>query len=227
LKRYLFARMNCDGEHVDEFNQWYDGPHIQGASEIPGFGTQHRRFQALTIEGKYWTYVPNPEFTAIYEIANDGDVASAINSDEYREWSQDFLAQWRDRTQDENSILVDQIFGDEGPIEYQQVLIAQMDVVPEREEEFNQWYNEVHIPGAGGIPGFGTDHRRFRSYDLEGKYWTYRGKPRYTAMYEVKPDTNILDAINSDEYKEWSGDFLAQWRDGTIGEVSTMCKRVL
>jgi hypothetical protein len=219
--------MNTAPEHVAEFNEWYDGPHIQGASGIPGFGTEHRRYQALNIEGKYWTYVPDPEYTAIYEIQSDADVEAAVNSDEYKAWSGDFLEQWRDRTTDENSILVEQIFGDEGPIEYQQVLIAQMDVVPEREEEFHRWYNEVHIPTAGDIPGFGTDHRRFRSYDLEGKYWTYRGKPHYTAMYEINPDADILTAINSDEYKAWSGDFLAQWREGTIGEVSTMCKRIL
>lgn len=227
MKRYLFARMNADEQHDDEFNQWYDGPHIQGAAGIPGFGTDHRRFKAVAVEGTYWSYVPNPEYTAIYEIQDGADVAAAINSDEYREWSSDFLEQWRDRTRDEVSILVEQIFGDEGPIDYTQVLIAQMDVVPDREDEFNHWYNEVHIPGASGIPGFGADHRRFRSYDLKGKYWTYQGKPRYTAMYAIEPDVDIQTAIDTDEYKAWSGDFLAQWRDGTIGEVSTMCRRIL
>jgi hypothetical protein len=219
--------MNAEAEHDAEFNRWYDGPHIQGASGIPGFGTQHRRFKALPIDGRYWTYVPDPEYTAIYEVANGSDLEAAINSDEYKAWSGDFLAQWRDRTKNERSILVEQIFGDEGPVDYSQVLIAQMDVVPEREEEFNHWYNEVHIPGAGGIPGFGTDHRRFRAFDLAGKYWNYEGQPRYTAMYEVKAATDIKTAIDTDEYKAWSGDFLAQWRDGTIGEVSTMCKRIL
>jgi hypothetical protein len=219
--------MNVDAAHDGEFNQWYDGPHIQGASGIPGFATGHRRFKALSVEGQHWTYVPDPEYTAVYEIGDDSDVEAAINSDEYEAWSGDFLAQWRDRTHDEVSILVEQIFGVEGPIDYQQVLIAQMDVVPEREDEFNHWYNEIHIPGAGGIPGFGTDHRRFRSFDLQGKYWDYQGKPRYTAMYELHPDTDIQAAINTDEYKAWSGDFLAQWREGTLGEVSTMCTRIL
>lgn len=227
MKRYLMARMNLIADAKEEFDEWYDGPHVQGAGDIPGFGTTHRRFQALPFEGKYWTYGTDPEYTAVYELEADADLEASIATPEYKEWSGDFLVQWRERTADENSIMVEQIFGSEAPVDYPIVLIAQMNVKPEREDEFNHWYNEIHIPQAGLIPGFGTNHRRFRAFDLSGPHWTYKALPLYTAMYEIQPEGDVLAAINSDEYKAWSGDFLEQWRDGTSDEVSTICRRIL
>jgi hypothetical protein len=225
MRRVLIARMNANEDALDEFHDWYNNQHMEGASAITGFGTNHRRYEALAIEGRYWNYRPDPRFTAIYDLEGS-DLENAINSDEYKAWSGDFLERWRDRTTDEVSIICDQIFGDEGSIEYQTVLIAQMNVQPDSEEEFNNWYNDEHIPQASQIGGFGSDHRRFRALEVKGKYWHYRPVPKYTALYEIEAGANIEEAINSDEYRAWSGDFLARWRDRTSGEVSTICKRI-
>jgi hypothetical protein len=218
--------MNVHEDSVDEFNQWYDNEHMEQARAIPGFRANHRRYEALTFGGKYWTYRPDPRFTALYELRSEADLQSSIDSDEYAAWSGDFLRRWRARTENEVSIMCEQIFGADAPLDFRLVLIAQMNVDPEREEEFNQWYNEIHIPQAGMIPGFGTDHRRFGSFELRGKHWHYRPNPRYTALYEILPDTDVQEAIDSDEYREWSGDFLARWRTGTSDEVSTICRRI-
>jgi hypothetical protein len=226
MSRVLIARMNADPAVHDEFNAWYDGEHMAQASAIPGYGTDHRRYQAEEYEGRYWTYRRHPEFTAVYALAANGDRAMSIDSDAYKAWSGDFLARWRDRTTDEVSIMCDQVFGHDSPLPYERLLIAQMNVMPEHDDEFNRWYNEEHIPQAGEIPGFGSDHRRFRAIELEGRYWHYRPNPRYTALYEIEPDADVLDAINSDEYKAWSGDFLARWRDRTSDEISTICRRI-
>lgn len=226
MSRVLIARMNADSAVHDEFNAWYDGEHMAQASAIPGYGTHHRRYQAEEYEGRYWTYRRHPEFTAVYALHANGDRTMSIDSDEYKAWSGDFLARWRDRTTDEVSIMCDQVFGQDGALPYERLLIAQMNVLPEHEDEFNRWYNEEHIPQAGEIPGFGSDHRRFRAVELEGRYWHYRPDPLYTALYEIEPDADVLDAINSDEYKAWSGDFLAHWRDRTSDEISTICRRI-
>jgi hypothetical protein len=226
MSRVLIARMNADSEAVDEFNAWYDGEHMAQVSAIPGFGTEHRRYLAEAHDGKHWTYRTHPEFTAVYAIESDANRLDAINSDEYRAWSGDFLARWRDRTRDEVSIMCDQIFGRQDPLPYERVLIAQMNVPSEHANEFNRWYDEEHIPQASAIPGFGTDHRRFRAVELEGRYWHYQTEPLYTALYEIEPDVDVLSAIDSDEYKAWSGDFLARWRDRTSGEISTICRRI-
>lgn len=226
MSRVLIARMNADPDVHDEFNAWYDGEHMAQASAIPGYGTNHRRYRAEEYEGRYWTYRTHPEFTAVYALDRDGDRAASIDSDEYRAWSGDFLARWQERTRDEVSIMCDQVFGTDGALPYERVLISQMNVAPEHEDEFNRWYDEEHIPQAGQIPGFGTDHRRFRAIELEGRYWHYRPDPRYTSLYEIQAEANVLEAIDSDEYKAWSGDFLARWRDRTSGEISTICRRI-
>lgn len=226
MNRVLIARMDADAGAVDEFNAWYDGEHMAQASAIPGFGSEHRRYLAESYAGQYWTYRPHPEFTAVYSVQADGELMAAINSDEYKAWSGDFLARWRDRTRDEVSIMCEQIFGREDPLPYERVLIAQMNVAPEHEDEFNRWYEDEHLPEADQIPGFGSDHRRFRAIELEGRYWHYRPDPLYTAMYEIDPGADVLSAINSDEYRAWSADFMSRWRHRTSGEISTICRRI-
>lgn len=226
MKNYLFARMNADDSVLDEFHDWYNNEHMAQASAIPGFGEHHRRYESFAVSGKHWDYYPNPRFTGIYEIRSGADLEASINSDEYKDWSGDFLVKWQDRTKDEVSVLTEQIFGDEAAVEHATVLLVQMNVYPQVEEEFNDWYNNDHIPQASEIPGFGSAHRRFRSIELEGKYWHYRPKPMYTAIYAIKDGADVKAAIDSEEYREWSGDFLKRWRDRTFGEVSTMCKRI-
>lgn len=224
--RMLFARMNVDEEAEDEFHAWYDNEHMDQARAIPGFGSEHRRYEAVSLKGKHWDYRPNPRFTAIYEVDGDADLLSTVNSDEYKSWSGDFLAKWQKRTQNEVSVLTEQIFGAEGQVDHDHVLLVQMNVIPEHEQEFNDWYDSEHIPQTPRIPGFGTDHRRFRSLEVEGKYWHYKALPKYTAVYSIEAGADLLKAINSKEYKTWSGDFLERWRDRTRDEVSTICRRI-
>jgi hypothetical protein len=227
MNRVLIARMNADEDAVDEFHRWYNTQHMEQASSIPGFGSQHRRYEAQAVAGKYWNYKSHPRFTAVYQLLPGGNVLDAINSVEYKAWSGDFLAHWRDRTHDEVSVLCEQIFGIDSSIDYEKVLIAQMNVDPHAEDEFHDWYNNEHIPQASKIPGFGSDHRRFQAFELEGKYWHYRDQPRFTAMYEIHREADFLEAIDSEEYKSWSGDFLSRWRDRTRDEISTLCTRIL
>ena len=60
------------------------------------------------------------------------------------------------------------------------VSLVSMNVDPEREEEFNDWYNMEHIPHFNRLPGV-IAARRFRAT---------LGHPRYVALYHVET-TNI------------------------------------
>ncbi len=60
------------------------------------------------------------------------------------------------------------------------VILVSMDVDPDREDEFNAWYNTEHIPHFSKVPGVITA-RRFRAL---------RGAPAYVALYHVE-DTNV------------------------------------
>ncbi len=49
---------------------------------------------------------------------------------------------------------------------------------PEREDEYNRWYNEVHLGEVVALPGF-VSARRFEPVDADGPY---------VAIYEIESD---------------------------------------
>ena len=75
------------------------------------------------------------------------------------------------------------------------LVIVRIDVAQEKEEEFNRWYDEEHIPNLLGVPGV---------------LWAKRGinsgeGPKFVAVYEHEH----IDIQHSDAYKkavqtEWS-----------------------
>ena len=67
-----------------------------------------------------------------------------------------------------------------------------IDVDPEHEAAFNEWYNGDHLPSVVGCPGF----RSGRRYEMRG-----RDLPRFWAVYEVESK----DALQSPELAAISG----------------------
>ena len=71
------------------------------------------------------------------------------------------------------------------------LLIVFTDVDIEHDAEFNQWYNQEHLPERLSAPGF-----------LDGaRYEALKGGPRYLAVYELES----ADALKTDEYLRQSG----------------------
>ena len=62
------------------------------------------------------------------------------------------------------------------------LLLVIVDMPAEREEEFNRWYNEEHIPEVLGYPGFLNAAR----------YVAVSGSPKYLACYELE-NAAVLD----------------------------------
>jgi hypothetical protein len=60
------------------------------------------------------------------------------------------------------------------------VVLVSMDVDPERDAEFNDWYNTEHIPHLSGVPGV-VAARRFRAVG-----GSQPGVPAYVALYHVE-----------------------------------------
>jgi hypothetical protein len=59
------------------------------------------------------------------------------------------------------------------------LLAVWLHVPPEREDEFNAWYNTEHIQQITGIPGFINGRR----------YMALEGVPKYLALYELHDET--------------------------------------
>ena len=66
------------------------------------------------------------------------------------------------------------------------VFIVNASVPPGIEDDWNRWYNEVHLPEIGACPGF-LSAQRYVCEDASGR--------RYVANYELES----LDALKSAE----------------------------
>ena len=65
-------------------------------------------------------------------------------------------------------------------------------IAPEKEQEFNQWYNNVHLPAVLAVPGF-ISGRRFQRVSGD--------EIRYMALYEL----GSIDVLKSEAFKQVSG----------------------
>lgn len=64
-------------------------------------------------------------------------------------------------------------------------------------EEFNDWYDWEHVPERQTAPGFLTAQR-----------WVcVQGWPHYMAFYDLE----TVEALQSDEYRGFSGENLSPW----------------
>ena len=83
------------------------------------------------------------------------------------------------------------------------ILVVMMDVDPEHEDEFNEWYNDEHLPERLEIPGY-VSARRFKLEEGEGvlKYlciWELEdGSPLQSEQYKAQPErpSQLRDRAN-------------------------------
>ncbi len=81
------------------------------------------------------------------------------------------------------------------------LLVACMDVAPDKEEAFNHWYDTKHFPGAMSAPGLISGHR-FRAS---------RGTPKYWVIYEAESEEALLEAMHSPVFRVNADDFQENW----------------
>jgi hypothetical protein len=82
---------------------------------------------------------------------------------------------------------------------FDRVLVVVSEPVPGMEDEFNEWYNTVHVPEALTIPGFRAA-RRFKVADIpENEGHRFVGS--YLALYDldVDPETAGRNLIRARE----------------------------
>jgi len=84
------------------------------------------------------------------------------------------------------------------------LMLIGMNVAPEHEHEFNEWYNTEHIPALGSVPGT-LCARRYRGTG---------GTPRYVALYHLTSP----EVVHSAEWKKaadtpWTQKMRPHFRD--------------
>ena len=88
------------------------------------------------------------------------------------------------------------------PLQGNYLLSANMDVAPEKEDLFNEVYDEEHVPAVLKVPGV-LAAARFKTEELtmmlggERKTIVVEGEPKFSALYELESPDVMLS-------KEWA-----------------------
>jgi len=192
----LIAAMDFSNVGEDEFNDWYDTEHIPERQRVPGFLVCQRWIGADDRKVSVATY--------------DLDTIGVLQGPQYRAIGGDNLSPWSKRVTRRVERLMrfegDQILpGDALPPDNAGgLLLNSMNVTPEAEAEFNEWYDTEHIPALAAVPGV-LSARRFRATSANR---------RYVALYHlVSPEVQATPAWTSAANTEWTNKMRPHFRD--------------
>ncbi len=160
-------------EHDADFNAWYNQEHLPERLSAPGF-LDGARYEALR---------GGPRYLAVYELES----VEALQSDEYLR-QRDNPTEWSRRVSPLMAAggmvrnVYTQIYPSEGDPDTQgrgmapALQIGRMDVPPELEAGYNEYYDTVRTPANLKLPG--CLHVR--------RYHAVEGWPKYLTMYEFE-----------------------------------------
>ena len=203
-KGTLIAAMNIGRAAEDEFHDWYDTEHLPERQRVPGFLVCQRWIGADDRKVSVATY--------------DLDSASVLKGAAYLAIGGENLSPWSKRVTARVDRLMrfegDQILpGDElPPSGAGGLLLNAMNISPELEVEFNEWYDKEHIPALRAVPGV-LGARRFRGTS---------GNRKYVALYHLATP----EVVESAEWKtarqsEWTSRLQPHFRD----HLRLVCRR--
>lgn len=206
VKGTLIAVLRMTQVAEDEFHDWYDTEHLPERQRVPGFLVCQR-----------WLGVADPKISlATYDLASVDVLRSpayqAIGGENLSPWSKRIIARVERLMRFEG----DQILpGDQLPPEGAGgLLLNAMNIAPEVEAEFNEWYDKEHIPALSAVPGV-LAARRFRGTS---------GNRKYVALYHLAtPEVQESAEWKKARESEWTSHLQPHFRD----HLRLVCRRYL
>lgn len=154
-------------EREEEFNDWYNQEHIPQVVGLPGFVSGRR----------YAVNHATPKYLAWYDTVDD-HVEAGLDFQEIVSdltlWSQRTRGLHCDNCERMNFRLMRDVgrsFGEDTPWLY----IVHTDIPDDIVEEYNEWYDQEHLPRLVTVPGVMRARR----------YVATVGSPRYLTAYEL------------------------------------------
>lgn len=195
-KGILIAAMNFAQVAEDEFHDWYDHEHIPERLRVPGF-----------LGAERWIGTAEPKVSvALYDLDNVG----VLKSPAYLAAGGANGTPWTKRVTGRTKMIIrlegEQILpGDAlAPTGAAALLLIAMNVAPEQEHEFNEWYNTEHLPQLGAVPGV-LAARRYRGTGAT---------QRYAAIYHfANPDVPNSAAWKTAANTPWTERMRPNFRD--------------
>src|SRR6266849_3242412 len=203
-KGILIAAMDYSDVAADEFDDWYDTEHIPERLRVPGF-----------LNAERWLGSANPkQSVALYDL----DTVGVLQSAPYRAVGGANGSPWTKRVTGRTKSII-RFEGEQlrpgdtlAPAGAAALLLIAMNVAPEAEAEFNEWYNTEHIPALGSVPGT-LCARRYRGTGAT---------QRYAAIYHfANPDVPNSASWKSAGGTPWTEKIRPHFRDMLLFE----CRR--
>jgi len=203
-KGTLIAAMNIARAAEDEFHDWYDTEHLPERQRVPGFLVCQR-----------WIGAHDRKVSV---ATHDLDTVAVLKSPAYLAIGGENLSPWSKRITGRVERLMrfegDQILpGDQLPPDNAGGLVLNaMNIAPEVEAEFNEWYDKEHIPALSAVPGVLCAHR-FRGI---------RGNRKYVALYHLAaPEVQESAEWKKARESEWTSRLQPHFRD----HLRLVCRR--
>lgn len=155
--------MDVPPQIEQRFNELYDQEHLAEVLAVPGV-TGGNRYVA--VEG-------TPKYQAVYDLAS----ADVVSSTAFREMA-GRPGEWTDQIRPHffnydrrafTQIVPDAADTQPAPEKVGGIFLVGLSVPPDREEEFNAWYDAEHLPCLAAVPGV-LRARRFRPVDRSRQY---------------------------------------------------------
>jgi hypothetical protein len=202
-KGMLIAAMNVTQAAEEEFHDWYDTEHLPERQRVSGFLRCERWVGAQDRKVSVATY--------------DLDTVGVLKSPPYLAISGQNLSPWSKRVTGRVERVMrfegDQILpGDLLPPDTAGgLLLNAMNIAPELEAEFNEWYDKEHIPALSAVPGV-LCARRFRG----------TGNRKYVALYHLAaPEVQESLEWKQARQSEWTSRLQPHFRD----HLRLVCRR--
>ncbi|MCL4744155.1 MAG: hypothetical protein KJZ83_01955 [Burkholderiaceae bacterium] len=203
-KYLLFVRISSVPTEIESaWNQWYDTEHLPNRLDKPGF-VAARRYRSIFGEYRYLT---------LYELS----ALDALTSAPYLE----LRAREASCSPQSFEVMTQKLPGFARGV-YEQIgpktgeylipdtsvlFVIGHDVPPNRDEEFNAWYDTEHLPSMlERVPGF-VAGRRFRLVEsgVPSASGIHTPGPKYVTAYDLA-DENVLEteAFKRETQTPWS-----------------------
>ena len=167
----VWADVPADKE--DDFNRWYNEEHLAELLAIPG----------VLNAARYEAVKSGPKHLACYELESP----AVVESDAFKNRT---ISEWSKRASPTviATNLINPVYemirpaaltSDLAQADMAPVLqIGRMDIPPEHEDEWNDWYNNIYTTNYEKVPGC-TRARRWKAV---------RGETKYAVVYELEND---------------------------------------
>jgi hypothetical protein len=195
-KGILIAAMEFSDVAEDEFHDWYDTEHVPERLRVPGF-----------LNAARWIGIANPKVSvALYDLETVG----VLHSPPYQAVGGANGSPWTKRVTSRTKPIL-RLEGEQlrpgdalAPDGAAALLLISMNVAPEHEHEFNEWYNTEHLDALAGVPGV----LRARRYRGSG------ATQRYAAIYHfANPDVPNTAAWKTAANTPWTEKMRPNFRD--------------